>query len=109
MKRTWILVITAAVTVGIVLAIVGLARAGSSTEPDLQSGAPTVVSYQGNVAVDNSPYEGTGYFRFAVVNAAGDTTYWSNDGTSTGARSPPLPYRCRSARACWTSCSVTPA
>jgi hypothetical protein len=94
-KKTWILVLTAFVTVGIVLAIVGLVRASPPTRPNPQSGAPTVVSYQGSIAVHDSPYESTGYFKFAVVNAAGDTTYWSNDGTSTGGAEPtaavPLP------------------
>lgn len=51
-------------------------------------GAPTVVSYQGRVTVSGSPYEGTGYFKFAVVNTAGDTSYWSNDGTSNSGGEP---------------------
>jgi hypothetical protein len=38
--------------------------------------------------VDGDAYDGTGYFKFAVVNAAGDTTYWSNDGTSAGGGEP---------------------
>ncbi len=54
----------------------------------LAGGAPTVVAYQGEVRVDGSPYTGDGYFKFAVVNAAGNTTYWSNDGTSTGGGEP---------------------
>ena len=69
----------------VVLLTVLLASAGST---GAQSGAPTVVSYQGQVAVGGSPYDGTGYFKFAVVNAAGDTTYWSNDGTSAGGSEP---------------------
>jgi hypothetical protein len=48
-----------------------------------QGGAPTVVAYQGEVRVSGEPYSGDGYFKFAVINAAGDTSYWSNDGTST--------------------------
>ncbi len=51
-------------------------------------GAPTVVSYQGRVAVSGTPYTGTGYFKFAVVNSAGSTSYWSNDGTSSGGSEP---------------------
>jgi hypothetical protein len=88
MKKTWISVLTASVTIGIVLAVVSLVRAGPPIRPDLQAGAPTVVSYQGRVAVDDSPYGGTGYFKFAVVDAAGDTTHWSNDGTSTDGAEP---------------------
>lgn len=53
-----------------------------------QGGAPAVVSYQGQVALGGLPFDGTGYFKFAVVNQAGDTTYWSNDGTSTGGGEP---------------------
>jgi hypothetical protein len=88
MKKKWILIVTTFLTVGVVLAVVSLIRAGPSTGPDLQAGAPTVVSYQGKVTVDDSPYDGTGYFKFAVVDAAGATTYWSNDGTSTGGGKP---------------------
>jgi len=59
-----------------------------SASPLLGSGAPTVVSYQGVVMESGTPYTGTGYFKFAVVNAAGDTSYWSNDGTSSGGGEP---------------------
>jgi len=52
------------------------------------AGAPTVVSYQGLISKSGSPFDGTGYFKFAVVNAAGDTSYWSNDGTSSGGGEP---------------------
>jgi hypothetical protein len=38
--------------------------------------------------VDDIPYTGDGHFKFAVVNAAGTTSYWSNDGTSTGGGAP---------------------
>jgi hypothetical protein len=68
-------------TVVVLLAVL-LTSAGST---GAQGGSPTVVSYQGQVTVDGSPYAGpTGHFKFAVVNAAGDTTYWSNDGTASG-------------------------
>lgn len=61
-----------------------LARAVPAARPLLQSGAPQVVSYQGQVTVDGAAYNGAGYFKFAVVNAAGDITYWANDGTAAG-------------------------
>ncbi|MFN2220201.1 MAG: pectinesterase family protein, partial [Anaerolineae bacterium] len=54
----------------------------------LAGGAPTVVAYQGEVRTGGSPYTGDGYFKFAVVNAAGTTSYWSNDGTSSGGGAP---------------------
>jgi hypothetical protein len=37
---------------------------------------------------NDDPYTGDGHFKFAVVNAAGDATYWSNDGSSTGGGEP---------------------
>jgi hypothetical protein len=64
-------------------AVPGAHPAGSA-----EAGAPTVVSYQGVVTVTGSPYSGTGYFKFAVVDAAGTTSYWSNDGTSSGGGQP---------------------
>ena len=60
----------------------------SQDEPGVQGGAPMLVSYQGQVLVSGNPFIGTGYFKFAVVNLAGDTTYWSNDGSSTGGGEP---------------------
>jgi hypothetical protein len=57
--------------------------------PMAAAGAPTVVSYQGQVTVDGTPYDGTGYFKFAVVDQAGTTTYWSSDATSTSGGNPP--------------------
>ncbi len=44
-----------------------------SASPLLGSGAPTVISYQGVVNESGSPYTGTGYFKFAVVNLARKT------------------------------------
>lgn len=82
-------------TLTALLSVSGLAGVGPLANPSLQSGAPTVVSYQGQVTVGGSAYNGTGYFKFAVVNTSGDSTYWSNDGTSTDGGEPtngcPLP------------------
>jgi hypothetical protein len=47
-----------------------------------------MVSYQGEVRVSGVPYDGDGYFKFAVVDSRGLTTYWSNDGTSLGGNQP---------------------
>lgn len=49
----------------------------------LHAQTPALLNYQGRVAVDSVNFEGVGSFRFALVNPAGDTTFWSNDGTST--------------------------
>ncbi|WP_395735625.1 hypothetical protein [Prosthecobacter sp.] len=39
---------------------------------------PSLVSYQGRVAVGTVNFEGTGNFRFALVSANGSNVYWSN-------------------------------
>jgi len=88
MKRPVTSLLSLVVVLAIVLSVAGLAAAGPGARPNLQGGAPTVVSYQGQVTVGGSPYNGTGYFKFAVVNAVGNTTYWSNDGTSVGGGQP---------------------
>ena len=68
---------------GLIIIIGVFALTLASARPLLGAGAPTVVSYQGEINDSCTPYDGTGYFKFAVVNAAGDTSYWSNDTTST--------------------------
>src|ERR1700732_123392 len=49
---------------------------------------PQIRNYQGRVVVGTTNFNGTGQFKFALVNAAGTTTYWSNDGTSTAGSQP---------------------
>lgn len=60
----------------------------SATSSHAQTGAPSIVSYQGKVMVDGMPYTGDGYFKFAVVNQAGSVSYWSNDGSSSAGGQP---------------------
>ena len=45
---------------------------------------PQLINYQGRVTVGGTNFDGTGQFKFALVNAAGSTNYWSNDGLATG-------------------------
>ena len=49
---------------------------------------PQLLNYQGRVAVGGTNFSGTGQFRFALVNANGSQTYWSNDGTSSAGSQP---------------------
>jgi hypothetical protein len=76
--------------------VAGKVRAEPSVPPAApEAGAPSVVSYQGRVTVDGAAFSGQGFFKFALVNGTGTTTYWSNDGTSSGGDEPtngtPLP------------------
>ncbi len=56
--------------------------------PALHAQVPQIINYQGRVAVGTTNFNGTGQFKFALVNAAGTTTYWSNDGTSSAGSHP---------------------
>ena len=50
--------------------------------------APPFVTYAGQVASGGQPFNGTGQFKFAFVNADANVTYWSHDGTSTAGSEP---------------------
>ena len=71
------------------------------TSATLHAQVPQILNYQGRVAVGDPPvnFEGSGAFKFALVNADGTTTYWSNDDTST-AGSQPTPGSKRSKPSC---------
>ena len=76
MKRTLIIILMFASA----LSLVTLASAQ----------VPQMINYQGLVAVGDPAvnFEGTGEFKFALVNEDGSTSYWSNDGTSTDGSEP---------------------
>ena len=78
--------LVAAAALALVL-LSSLARAERNAAP-AEVTAPTLVSFQGRVMASGSAYNGVGYFKFAVVNAAGNMSYWSNDGTSTSGNEP---------------------
>ena len=54
----------------------------------LHAQVPQLINYQGRVVVGTTNFNGSGQFKFALVNAAGTTTYWSNDGTSINGSQP---------------------
>ncbi|NCA82259.1 MAG: hypothetical protein EOM72_05885 [Opitutae bacterium] len=56
-----------------------------------QEFVPTRMSYQGRVTAGGTNFNGTGWFKFALVNQYGDTAYWSNDGSSMGGEEPAAP------------------
>ena len=49
---------------------------------------PPVLNYAGQVAVNGEAFDGNGLFKFALVNADGNFSYWSNDGTSVDGSEP---------------------
>jgi Chaperone of endosialidase len=54
----------------------------------LDAQLPQLINYQGRLIVGTTNFGGTGLFKFALVDGAGTTTYWSNDGTSTNGSEP---------------------
>lgn len=40
---------------------------------------PSMINYQGRVTIGGTNFDGTGQFKFALVDGAGATTYWSTD------------------------------
>lgn len=52
---------------------------------------PGVLNHQGRIAVSGQNYTGTGFFKFALVDAFGTTTLWSHDNSSTGGGQPASP------------------
>ncbi|MEX1116652.1 MAG: hypothetical protein WEB53_15510, partial [Akkermansiaceae bacterium] len=49
---------------------------------------PQVLNHQGRIAVQGVNFEGDGQFKFALVNAMGTLSYWSNDLTSVAGAEP---------------------
>ena len=43
---------------------------------------PLMINYQGKALVNGVPADGPGQFKFALTNLAGDTYYWTNDGST---------------------------
>jgi hypothetical protein len=50
----------------------------------IRAQVPQIINYQGRVSVGGTNFDGTGQFMFALINSAGTTNYWSNDGTPVG-------------------------
>ncbi len=70
-----------------VLTTAALALAFTLT-PLRAAAPPGVLNHQGRIVVSGANYTGTGHFKFALVDAAGTTTLWSNNGSSTGGAQP---------------------
>jgi len=82
-KRLVLVLVVLLVGLALAAAVVAAPLVMPLVAPGAPDDAPSVVAYQGEVQVSGTPYDGTGYFKFAVVDSMG-TTYWSNDGTSDG-------------------------
>lgn len=89
MKRNSHLAVLMVQIVVALLTLTGVVFAGGLLNTEATTGgSPTAVSYQGKVSISGAPFSGTGYFKFALVDSAGTTSFWSNDGSSTGGSQP---------------------
>ncbi|MEP7016216.1 MAG: hypothetical protein ABI925_12315 [Verrucomicrobiota bacterium] len=74
--------------------VIGLVCFGTFSRLDAQL-VPQMVNYQGRLLVGSTNFNGNGQFKFALVNAAGTSAYWTNDGTHLNGTEPnsavPLP------------------
>ena len=49
---------------------------------------PGIISHQGKLMVNGANFNGTAFFKFALVNAEGNTTWWSHDGSGINGGEP---------------------
>ena len=54
----------------------------------LRAQVPQIINYQGRISSSGTPFSGTGQFKLALVDGAGTSTYWSNDGTGAAGSEP---------------------
>ena len=54
----------------------------------LEAAIPKIINYQGRVIVGNANFNGTGEFKFSLVDNTGTATFWSNDGIGSGGNEP---------------------
>ena len=59
-----------------------------SITPLLHAQVPQIINYQGRVLSGSTNFDGSGSFKFALVNTNGTTTYWSNNGSSVNGSEP---------------------
>lgn len=65
-----------------------LLASASLLAPFANAQVPSQLSYQGRVAVGGTNFNGSGQFKFALVNNNGTASFWSNNGTSAAGSEP---------------------
>lgn len=53
-----------------------------------QAEGEVAFAYQGRVRVQGQPFNGSGQFKFSILDTSGAQTLWSNDGTGAGGAEP---------------------
>lgn len=70
------------------LRLLGLAVSSGLLATVAHAQVPSMINYQGRVTVGGTNFNGSGQFKFALVNNSGATTFWSNNGTSVAGSEP---------------------
>ena len=97
MKQAPIRSLTVILVITLILAALWAARLSRADEPPsspIANSPPQMMNYQGTVNVDDSPHNGTGYFKFAITtvpNGDGTANKWANDATAVGQPSAAVP------------------
>jgi len=92
MKKNFGIILAIALGLSALLLTIGTLAGWVQANPFTQeerAGAPTFVSYQGQIWDGKIPYEGTGYFKFAIYDSSIKQT-WSNDGNDPPTTAIPL-------------------
>ena len=71
----------------LILIVATLTLVLGASLPTKAASVPSNIIYQGSMFVDDDPFDGTGFFKLVIVDAAGDSL-WSNDGTSISGSQP---------------------
>lgn len=79
--KNWRGISIALITVVIALSAT-LVLARSDVLRSSVTSVPTTVSFQGTVSANGQAFNGTGYFKFAIVNTSGAQAFWTNDGSN---------------------------
>src|SRR5262245_31418365 len=62
--------------------------AGTAFSQRVSAQVPGIINPLVFVQVDGIPFDGQGFFKFALVDALGTTTFWSHDATSVAGGPP---------------------
>ena len=92
MKKNFGIILAIALGLSALLLTIAFQAGWVSANPFAQeerAGAPTIVSYQGQIWDGKIPYDGTGYFKFAIYDSSINQT-WSNDGNDPPTTAVPL-------------------
>src|SRR5438552_983723 len=54
----------------------------------LRAQVPQLINYQGRVSIGATNFDGSGQFKFALVNGSGSVSFWSHNGSSIAGGQP---------------------